>query len=934
MVLFVFAFDNVSRAATRTWAGTADVNWSNGANWGGTAPVAGDNVIIPASPTRQPTVDATSTCKILTINGATTLTLSATLTVTTGLTINNQIILTLAGANTLNIAGSVLFTYNTSISIPSTVTVNFTSATIDMTAGNSGNKISNNGKLNFTSTTVNFGFQASITNSSTGTVTASASTFNLYLSSSNANESTINNSGIFTVNGASTILVGDFKTQIINSGTFYAGTSNSACTINLYGQPADSNTGSSIYNTGTFYLGSTSAINFKTGIVRTTINNTSPGVFTIQSDQYGSGSIGQLYTVIPVQSIIGTYNVERFLTGGNVNLRSYRLLSSPVNISSSTTGGGNIDLSYVNTTVGTNYGALTAGPGGTGSGFTVPNNNPTLYLYNESLASNNSSFTSGKNIGIVAMGAGTVSTLTGTVVAPGKTIPVGNGFMFYFIGDNQSLITLPSRVPENTTLTAIGTINQTNILVKLWNTGTAALYATNNLVGNPYPSTIDLTKVYSDNSAALGNIFYELYNVNPGQNYISINGANGMTMFGPNSTYGSKYIASGQGFFCTAVAGNTITFKESQKVTQQLSTSSTPYLLMSTPSQRVVQTNNTIILPDAANSSASFSAQADNTLTGLHLVMMQDSTVFDGCGIYFTNDGADKYDRNDARDLDAISPKVYLSSYTTDGVRTGINALGSYIKGKKVKLYVKAVTNGMYKLNLTDIQNIDLTNYNLYLKDNYAKDSLDLSHNSSYSFRIQNSDTTTFGANRFELVITPKPLPPYALTSFTAKKVNEGVLLTWKTANEGNYTGFILQKQNSNQFIALNNLQSNGAGTYTYIDHNPTTGTNAYRLMQNGLEADISYSETVNALYNSNPLNIYPNPARDNINVYINVPTIGDASSYQMSIYDSSGTLILTKQINKAYTQNVATLRIGTYIVQVTDNNGKLIGNNKFLKTQ
>ncbi|MES2426483.1 MAG: T9SS type A sorting domain-containing protein [Bacteroidota bacterium] len=656
------------------------------------------------------------------------------------------------------------------------------------------------------------------------------------------------------------------------------------------------------------------------------------GNLTLMSDATGSANVA----VIPaLSSISGNVNVQRFLTGTNVKYRSYHLLSSPVNSSSAINGTGNIDLSYINTTktiAGVPYpGALTAGPGGVG--FTITNKNPVLYLYNESLPTNNTNFTTGKNVGIVAVGSSTVSTLSAGTTNTGVTIPVGNGIMFYFIGDNTSTNIAFNRVPENTTITAVGTINQQNVPVKLWNTGTTALYATNNLVGNPYPSSIDLNMVYSDNSATLNRIFYELYNINPNQNYISYNGFNGATstVNGLNTAAGSRYIASGQGFFCTAVAGGTITFKEDQKVTNQLTGTK---LLMSTPAQRVVQTDKTITLPDAINSVSSLAAKSDNVLTGLHLAMVQDSTLRDECGIYFSNNGIDKYDENDAKDLDGISPKVYMSSYTTDGVRTGINDLGSYVKGKRVKLFVKATTDGVYNLTLADIENIDVTNYNLYLKDNYVKDSLDLSHNSSYSFRINNSDTTTFGANRFELVIAPKPLPPYALTSFTAKKVNEGVLLTWQTANEGNYTGFTLEKQNSSQFTALNNLQSNGAGTYAYIDHNPTTGINAYRLMQSGLEANISYSETISILYNTNSLNLYPNPAKDDINIYVNAPTTDNNPAYQMSIYDSSGTLILTKQINKAYTQNVATLRIGTYIVQVTDNNGKLIGNTKFSKIQ
>jgi len=35
-------------ATTRTWTGAADANWNNGTNWGGTAPLPGDDLVFPA----------------------------------------------------------------------------------------------------------------------------------------------------------------------------------------------------------------------------------------------------------------------------------------------------------------------------------------------------------------------------------------------------------------------------------------------------------------------------------------------------------------------------------------------------------------------------------------------------------------------------------------------------------------------------------------------------------------------------------------------------------------------------------------------------------------------------------------------------------------------------------------------------------------------
>ena len=79
--------------------------------------------------------------------------------------------------------------------------------------------------------------------------------------------------------------------------------------------------------------------------------------------------------------------------------------------------------------------------------------------------------------------------------------------------------------------------------------------------------------------------------------------------------------------------------------------------------------------------------------------------------------------------------------------------------------------------------------------DKVSKDSIDLRKTKTYSFTITTTDTTSFGANRFELALDLKDLPSYKLLSFTGQKENAGAELTWKTENESKYTGFILQKQ-------------------------------------------------------------------------------------------------------------------------------------------
>ena len=136
-----------------------------------------------------------------------------------------------------------------------------------------------------------------------------------------------------------------------------------------------------------------------------------------------------------------------------------------------------------------------------------------------------------------------------------------------------------------------------------------------------------------------------------------------------------------------------------------------------------------------------------SSIAGLHLKFVVDSVNNDQVGVYFTPNGSDKFEQNDALDLDGQSGKVYLSSYSSDGVRTSINSLGNYTGGKRVKLFAKAYAAGIYQMQMTDISNFDTTDYSVFLIDNLKADSLDLTLYKSYNFNYApgtGSDSTRF----------------------------------------------------------------------------------------------------------------------------------------------------------------------------------------------
>jgi hypothetical protein len=680
------------------------------------------------------------------------------------------------------------------------------------------------------------------------------------------------------------------------------------------------------------------------------INNAGSGALTLKSTAARTAAVAIIPSACSIQGLV---NAERFLTGGGLfSNRGYRMLSSPVNQTQYLAATTNIiGLYYLNkhANYGTTYaGAFTAGPGGTSGGFSIYNFVPTMYLYKEPLAFSNATFTGGDHVGIDdinATGNGATGTVTTTeTLSDGTTvsIPVGNGFIMYFVGSTATRTNATTATaPDDATMTANGYLNQGSIPVSLWYTpsgGAGKLSYTTpnathpypgfNMVGNPYPSTINLAQVITDNSASIDAIYVLSAKNSPNQLYIAYT-ANGASA--PNE----NYAVSGEGFIvrATATGNKTLTFLESEKLPTGQLTGSALIMALRKPQATAPGSN----LSEGPNSLAAIEPQG-NTLTGLYMKMQKDTNTYNYCGIYFRKDWLAKYAEDDAQDINGTSLPVVMASLTSDGILASVNHMPDYTRGINVKLYVNANADGLYNLSIEGIRNID-TLYDIYLVDNYKKDSLDIRRYGTYAFNISKSDTSSFGGGRFELSIHPGPLPLYKLLTFTGQKVTGGVQVNWRTEAEGNYTGFVLQKLDvtPGQYNPLDSLQGNGSGAYSYIDPNPISGSNTYRLQQSDIANNISYSSPITIIYSQSGLggafSVYPNPAVATISVNVGNVTSG-TPTYKANIYNSVGELISQKTVSGSnWTQDVTLYKPGVYIIQLIDNNGNLVGKSKFIKT-
>lgn len=760
--------------------------------------------------------------------------------------------------------------------------------------------IGSGASLNLNGHTLSVG--CNIYNSSTGQI--------LYGSSTSSGLTWNGSASAQTYTGSSTANTAQLGSMTINNS--------SGGTVTISGGPVD------IYNTLTITSGNL-------------VVGSSPAALTLKSTATQTASVAALPSG---STITGNVTVERYITGG-LGYRGYRLISSPVY--TATVSSNNIySLNYLQNSI-----YLTGSAGG---GFDKTGN-PTLYLFREDQVPSNATFTSGNFWGISAINNATSYNYYLNGGSTNYNIPVGNGLMFFFRGnrasasvtaETQSSYTTPVAVALSTT----GTLNQGQVIVHDWYTPASANLgytvttsgSTNNatvrgfnLVGNPYASSIDWEQ-YNTTTTTSGiyahNVSNTVYEFNPAtKNYDTYQ------VGGAFTNHGSRTIASGQGFFVQATS------------------SSAPQLIFNETAK--TSTQNTGLNLFLANKGAIAAAMGGSGGPDQHLRLQlaKDSINTDDVYIGFRSNADTKYSENEDAPYNPGSGLVSLSSFSEDKVQLAINKLPlPKLKPEIIPLKVAANNYGEYRLNLTEIAAIPKI-FKVWLMDHFNKDSVDLRQNTSYIFDMT-TDTNSYGANRFELVIREDTALNVHLLDITATKVTGGVQVVWKTENEEDYTNFTVERSTDGglSYTVLGGMASGALGTYSFLDKNPAA-KDIYRLKIEDLNGTITYSKTVTVIYGevdsamTKVISIYPNPARSIINLTITPPVNAPAKQgtgsnppvhhvYNITVVNMLGSVLKTAKINQQTWQtDVSNLAPGTYIIQVVnDYDDSVTGQGIFIK--
>ncbi len=141
---------------------------------------------------------------------------------------------------------------------------------------------------------------------------------------------------------------------------------------------------------------------------------------------------------------------------------------------------------------------------------------------------------------------------------------------------------------------------------------------------------------------------------------------------------------------------------------------------------------------------------------------------------------------------------------------------------------------------------------------------------------------------------------PLNLLTFTAKRATTTNLLNWTTAQEVNTDRFEIERSsNCREFNKIGVVKANSMnGQYSYADNSPLTTAHSlyYRLKMLDKDGQFTYSpiRQININHSSLTIVIFPNPAKDNLQLQLESEK---QKTINLQVVSQDGKVLLSKQV-------------------------------------
>jgi hypothetical protein len=566
--------------------------------------------------------------------------------------------------------------------------------------------------------------------------------------------------------------------------------------------------------------------------------------------------------------ITGNVTVQRYIPE---SARRWRFVSSPV--TNATIEDWRNEIFITGPGTGNTIGAINS------NGYDATQNNSAgIFWYNETLTSGD------LNTGW------TIPANTSQVLAPGR------GYRLFVRGDRSDInrITNANLNQNAVTTDLTGTVNTGDITMPITFTSSGNINNDGwNLIGNPYPSPFDWKTFHetgrSGNSGTnYTNIEPTIWVLDPVENTYKF-----YNTLSSEGTITDGILSQSQGFWVKATgAGASITFKESFKA-------------------------------DNAPTQLFKSTQGG----AFKIKLMRDALNADDLLIKYMTGSTTNFD---AYDVVKLSSPVVVSAWGNDSMHLALSTRPLTTQNDTIKLYVVG-SNGSYTMQFTNSDKIAIQDQVL-LFDTYTNNVVDLKQNSNYIFTINTNISSTFGFNRFYIVVANNNQLPVKLLTFNGKKENNNqVKLNWTTAIERNSSKFEIEHATDNKdFKTIGVVDAKGNSNvltnYTYT-HNSTSTINYYRLKQIDANNSFEYSKVLMINFNESeemiiePVTIYPIPAKNEVKVELNK----SQNITAISIYKLDGVFVNSIQTNNPKVKlEISDLPQGVYVLQIEDEFGEI----------
>ena len=487
-------------------------------------------------------------------------------------------------------------------------------------------------------------------------------------------------------------------------------------------------------------------------------------------------------------------------------------------------------------------------------------------------------------------------------------------YMVFVRGSRAVNLTLAQFAPwDVTTLRSTGRINVANA------TPFTVTSSGLTLAGNPFPSAISFRQLATDNgflNDPARNVFYlwdptlagnrnvgafvtVAYNLGTG-NYdrsVTATGVNYTTAGGNQGIDNQGTIQSGLGFFMNfGGTSNTVNFNEGIKV--------------------------------AGSTSAVFRPGPQIRAT-LRTRMADGSTpINDGVLVNFHPIFSNGADDNDVKKVDNFTENMSL---WRDGTLFSIERRKPPVAGDTLHLRLRNLVINNFQFEFAP-DSLIYPHLQAFLIDRHlgTETPISLKDTSRYNFTIAANPASIWAEDRFALVFKSNvggSVIPVTITSVRAARRNQDISVDWNVENEINIRHYTVERSSDGRnFNDLGQVQASGRliSAYTWLDQQPFSGDNFYRIRYTNADGSIGYSRIVkvDGGKQGRAIVVYPNPVTDGIigTEFRNMP----AGIYQARLLNGAGQTVFLK--NVTHPGGTALLQIqpdyflvpGTYQLEIT----------------